>query len=227
MGHRLSRLARRQRLRAAARVAAIAVVGFAAGVHFASAPLLNAERADPASLFARIQRAESHVTARRGELELFRIELSRLRRILEQSAAHRIPADLSASIYDIATAEGIDPALAYRLVAVESEFATRAVSHRGAIGLTQVMPATAFELAPSLRREDLFERDTNLHLGFRYLRQMIDRYDGDLRLALLAYNRGPGTVDSIRSDGGDPANGYARRVLGMPSVREAPAASAR
>ena len=47
----------------------------------------------------------------------------------------------------------------------------------------------------------------------RYLRQMIDKYDGDLRLALLAYNRGPGTVDSIRRVGGDPANGYARAIM--------------
>jgi soluble lytic murein transglycosylase-like protein len=75
------------------------------------------------------------------------------------------------------------------------------------------MPPTAFELDPSLRYADLFDRDTNLRLGFRYLRQMLDKYDGDLRLALLAYNRGPGTVDGILRAGGDPANGYARAVL--------------
>ncbi|MDX1674604.1 MAG: lytic transglycosylase domain-containing protein, partial [Longimicrobiales bacterium] len=80
-------------------------------------------------------------------------------------------------------------------------------------GYTQLMPATAFDLDPSLEYRDLFDRETNLRLGFRYLRWLIDRYDGDLRTALLAYNRGLGTVDSIRRAGGDPGNGYARAVM--------------
>jgi soluble lytic murein transglycosylase-like protein len=52
-----------------------------------------------------------------------------------------------------------------------------------------------------------------MRLGFRYLRQLTTQYDGDLRLALLAYNRGPTRVDSIRSAGGDPGNGYATAVM--------------
>ena len=59
----------------------------------------------------------------------------------------------------------------------------------------------------------LFDRALNLDLGFRYLRSLIDKYDGNVRLALLAYNRGPGTVDRILARGGDPDNGYADRVL--------------
>jgi soluble lytic murein transglycosylase-like protein len=52
----------------------------------------------------------------------------------------------------------------------------------------------------------------NLRLGFRYLRMMLEQYDGDLHLALLAYNRGPGRVDGILRAGGDPNNGYSSNV---------------
>ena len=80
-------------------------------------------------------------------------------------------------------------------------------------GYTQVQPNTAWWLDPTVTRDVLFEMDTNLRLGFRYLRMLIDRY-GSTRIALLAYNRGPGTVQALIASGEDPANGYATRVLG-------------
>ena len=76
-----------------------------------------------------------------------------------------------------------------------------------------MMPRTAAWLIPGTRTADLSDRETNLRLGFRYLDQMIDKYKGDVRLALLAYNRGPGTVDKVLKRGGDPDNGYADKVL--------------
>ena len=106
-----------------------------------------------------------------------------------------------------------EPEIAYGLVKVESRFKHRAVSHVGARGLTQVMPATARWLEPGITNEDLFDRHTNLRLGFGYLRDLIEKYDGNIRLALLAYNRGPGTVDRVLRQGGDPNNGYADMVL--------------
>lgn len=121
---------------------------------------------------------------------------------------------LAAAVHRAAEDEGIDPDLGFRLVAVESEFKEHAVSPVGALGLTQLMPATAAEMRPGITREEIFERDTNLHLGFRYLRFLLRVYHGRLPDALHAYNRGPGTVDRIRAGGGDPANGYAARVLG-------------
>ncbi|MEJ2215066.1 MAG: transglycosylase SLT domain-containing protein [Gemmatimonadota bacterium] len=163
----------------------------------------------------RLTHARSALTAREGELELVRLELSRLSDIIHYSSQYDIPADLAGAIHDIALSEGVDPALAFRLVQVESGFTRKAVSPKGAVGYTQIMPATAYQLEPGLKYNDLFVRDTNLRLGFRYLRTMLERY-GDLRLALLAYNRGPGTVDSIRRGGGDPANGYARTVIRQP-----------
>jgi soluble lytic murein transglycosylase-like protein len=124
-----------------------------------------------------------------------------------------IDRDLAESIYDKASEAGIEPKLAYGLVKTESSFNQRAVSHVGARGFTQVMPRTAKWLRPGTRTEDLYDRDVNLGLGFKYLNQLIDKYRGDVKLALLAYNRGPGTVDKILKRGGDPDNGYARKVM--------------
>ncbi|MBW3571573.1 MAG: transglycosylase SLT domain-containing protein, partial [Gemmatimonadetes bacterium] len=109
---------------------------------------------------------------------------------------------------------GIQTELAFRLVRVESAFRPRAESTAGALGLTQVMPATADYLQPGISREQLLDRDTNLRLGFRYLKELLAVYGGDAEEALTAYNRGPGTVARVRRAGGDPANGYADLVLG-------------
>ena len=124
-----------------------------------------------------------------------------------------ISRDLAEDIFDAAVEADIDPAIAYGLVKVESNFDHRAVSHVGARGLTQLMPRTARWLMPGISNEDLFDRKINLRLGFHYLRDLIDQYDGNIRLALLAYNRGPGTVDRVLARGGDPNNGYADLVL--------------
>jgi soluble lytic murein transglycosylase-like protein len=124
-----------------------------------------------------------------------------------------ISEDLANDIYRIAQEEGIEPAIAFGLVKTESSFKNTAVSHVGARGLTQVMPRTARWMVPGTKPSDLHDQKTNLRLGFKYLNQMIDKYDGNVRLALLAYNRGPGTVDKILRKGGDPNNGYADKVL--------------
>lgn len=175
----------------------------------------------------RLTAAELAAETREGELALLQIELERLRSVAENAASYGIPLDLAEAIFDMALAEGIDPELGYALIQVESGFYQRAVSPVGAVGLTQVMPATAYELDPTLSHADLFRRETNLRLGFRYLRWMLERYDGDLRTALLAYNRGPGTVDSIRKQGLDPGNGYARAVLSWAGRLQTPAEAGR
>ena len=199
--------------RRSARGALIAAAAFLLGMQVASGRNMVLAGMD---LKDRLATAEQAVKASQGELELARLELTRLNAIIDNSAKYRIPADLSAAIYDIALSEGLDPDLAYRLVRVESGFVRTAVSPMGAVGLTQVMPSTAEELSPGIAYHELFERDTNLRLGFRYLRQLLEKYNGDLHLALTAYNRGPGTVDRVTQAGGDPYNGYARAVLGLP-----------
>jgi soluble lytic murein transglycosylase-like protein len=120
---------------------------------------------------------------------------------------------LAESIYDLALKEDIDPDVAFGLVRTESEFKSSATSHVGAIGLTQLMPATARGMRRGTTVEDLRNPGINLSIGFKFLRELIDHYDGDRRLALLAYNRGPGTVDRVLKRGGDPDNGYADAVI--------------
>lgn len=142
-----------------------------------------------------------------------REEQARDRQVRHAVDRYGIARELAEDIYDIAREENIEPRLAYGLVRTESTFNEGAVSPVGARGLTQVMPRTAAWLVPGTRTQDLHDRQTNLRLGFRYLDQMIGKYRGDVRLALLAYNRGPGTVDRVLKKGGNPDNGYADKVL--------------
>jgi soluble lytic murein transglycosylase-like protein len=190
---------------------AVPVVTFLLGALLASGPDSAAANL---RLRERLQRLEVRLKARQGELGLVRMELSRLNSIMEHSRQYRIPADLATAIYDISLSEGIDPKIGFALVNVESNFVRTAVSNKGAVGLTQMMPETARLMIPTIKAQDLFDRDTNLRLGFRFLREMLSYYDGDLKLALTAYNRGPTRVDEIRKSGGNPNNGYAGSVIG-------------
>lgn len=139
---------------------------------------------------------------------------ARARQVEAYARRYGISVELADAIERAARAEGLETELAFRLVRVESAFRPDAESWAGALGLTQVMPATADFLQPGITRQQLLDRDTNLRLGFRYLQELLAVYDGDEQEALTAYNRGPGTVARIRKRGGDPANGYADLVLG-------------
>jgi Transglycosylase SLT domain len=148
-----------------------------------------------------------------AELALLEPGLRRTAMIRGYAERYGIGWQLSEAIHDAAVHEDLDMSLAYRLVRVESSFKQGAIGPAGSIGFTQVQPTTARWLDPEVTREDLFDVETNLRLGFGYLRMLMDRY-GDVRLALLAYNRGPGTVQAVMESGEDPANGYASRILG-------------
>lgn len=143
-----------------------------------------------------------------------KLEQERESAIESAISRYDIDRDLAAAIFDISREEGIETEVAYGLVKTESTFRPRAVSYAGARGLTQVLPSTARWMMPEIdQASKLFQPETNLRVGFRYLRYLIDKYDGNTHLALLAYNRGPGTVDRILDRGGDPDNGYAGKVL--------------
>ncbi|MHB8769717.1 MAG: transglycosylase SLT domain-containing protein [Syntrophales bacterium] len=105
----------------------------------------------------------------------------------------------------------IDPALVKAVIKAESNFNHRAVSPVGAQGLMQLMPATA----AMLRVEDSFHPENNIDGGVRYLRYLMDLFNGNLSLALAAYNAGENTV--IRYNNRIPpyreTQTYVRRVL--------------
>src|SRR5688572_8423885 len=149
----------------------------------------------------------------RGKLALAEVRIERLTAVAKYSGLYKVPADLATAIYDIALAEGIHPSLGFQLIKVESGFKAGARSDKGAIGYAQVRLKTARGYDPSLTERDLHDRDTNLRIGFRFLKDMLAQFDQDLQMALLAYNRGPGRVVELISRGEDPSNGYAQSVL--------------
>ncbi len=120
------------------------------------------------------------------------------------------PDQIRSLIQGAASKAGIDPLLFEALVSNESSFNPEARSSKGAMGLTQLMPGTARALGVS----DPFDPAQNLDGGARYLSQLLRQYNGDERLALAAYNAGPGAVDRA---GGVPVfsetQAYVRRVL--------------
>jgi soluble lytic murein transglycosylase-like protein len=104
----------------------------------------------------------------------------------------------------------IDPDLVRAVIKAESNFNSQAISLKGAQGLMQLMPPTAYELGVV----DPFDPEENIHGGAKYLRYLLDLFNEDYRLALAAYNAGPSCV---ANKNGIPAiaetQEYVRRVL--------------
>ncbi len=134
--------------------------------------------------------------ARRTATTLLPVPTSELRRWIDHHAGR----------------QGLSPRLVRAVVQVESGYNPRALSHRGALGLMQLMPETAREL----RVDDPYDPEQNIRGGTTYLRRMVRRYSGNLRLALAAYNAGPTAVD--RHGGMPPyreTRDYVQKVLDL------------
>jgi peptidoglycan lytic transglycosylase len=117
----------------------------------------------------------------------------------------RYPLDYRPIVTGHARNYKIDPALLAAVIDVESKFRADARSQSGAIGLMQLMPATAHGIAvhtggTRFQTSDLYDPEINVRYGAWYLRHLLDKY-GDEKTALAAYNAGQENVDRWRADG--------------------------
>ena len=130
---------------------------------------------------------------------------------IEPPAVSGAGSDMPATLYDpfierVAVEYGVAPGLIKAVALVESGFDPHAVSHKGAEGLMQLMPATAEIYGV----KDSFDPLENLRAGTRHLRRLLDEFGGDVTLALAAYNAGSGAV---RRHGGVPTYPETRRYV--------------
>jgi soluble lytic murein transglycosylase len=104
-------------------------------------------------------------------------------------------ADYSGYVQQAAAKYEIEPELINAVIKTESNGNHRAVSSKGAMGLMQLMPSTAYDM----NVVNPFNPEENIEGGTKYLRQLLEKFNGDLTLALAAYNAGPKTVEKYRN----------------------------
>jgi hypothetical protein len=119
--------------------------------------------------------------------------------------------DIEEIIRKAAKTHGVDAELIRSVIQAESNFNSNAVSPKGAEGLMQLMPGTAKELGVT----DAFHPVQNIMGGTRYLKQLLDRYDQNVPLALAAYNWGMGNVDSQKRPVPAETRNYVAKITGV------------
>jgi soluble lytic murein transglycosylase-like protein len=126
-------------------------------------------------------------------------------------------------LVDSGTRNGIDPLLLYSIMHQESSFKSRAISPKGARGLMQLMPGTAIRYGVT----NIFDPRQNIEGGARYVRFLLDRFDGDINLTLAGYNAGEGAVEKYgwRIPPYSETQEYVRRISGRYSLLRDPNAA--
>jgi hypothetical protein len=146
-----------------------------------------------------------------GEMKTYAVPRSSAVRTTKPADGEDVHSPFDALIEDHALRNGLAPELVRAVIQVESGFNSLAVSPKGAMGLMQLMPATARDFGVI----NPFHPEQNIAAGVRYLRQLLDRYDSNVELALAAYNAGPASVE--RYSGVPPyreTRDYVKKVTG-------------
>ena len=114
----------------------------------------------------------------------------------------RYPVKYSEIVEKYSAEINIDKYLIYAVINTESGFDEKAVSHKGAQGLMQIMEDTAIWCMDKMNLEasSIIDPDVNIHIGTWYLKMLLDKYDGDVKTALAAYNGGMGNVSRWLND---------------------------
>lgn len=188
-------------------------------LNFAPANYGSADVEVPAEVVAQIKakqrahaRHQEYLAQREAECWRMIVEaIAEETRITDMALAERV----AHAIEDASAEFDMDPFLIASLIRVESAGNPNAVSKVGALGLTQIMPATGAEIARELEiaEYDLFHPETNIRMGTYYLRKLLDRFE-KVEIALAAYNWGPAHIAKrIRNRSRLPVQ-YAAKILG-------------
>jgi soluble lytic murein transglycosylase-like protein len=126
--------------------------------------------------------------------------------------------DIAASVYRASSRYNVPPEMILAVIRIESAFDVNAQSNKGAVGLMQILPSTAQEVAQELRMdwrgEDLLrDPSANIEIGTYYLTKLIGQFN-DLSVALAAYNHGPGRIAELEEAKASLPMDYSEKVLG-------------
>ena len=125
--------------------------------------------------------------------------------------------DIANSVYKASARYSVPPEMILAVIRIESAFDVNAQSNKGAVGLMQILPSTAQEIAQELRidwRGEQILRDpsANIEMGTYYLTKLIGQFN-DLSVALAAYNHGPGRIAELAEANAELPMGYSEKVL--------------
>jgi len=166
------------------------------------------------------------VQAQKGKIDSLRDQNQRLQTVMLlrdflENERIRLPqdtvTDIAGSIHEASVRYNLPPEMILAVIRIESAFDINALSNKGAVGLMQLLPSTAQEIAHDLRMEWSGEQllrnpQANIEMGAYYLTKMIAQFN-DLSVALAAYNSGPGRIAELNQMKADLPMDYAEKVL--------------
>jgi soluble lytic murein transglycosylase len=192
---------------------AVLIAGFEAGTRY------QTSRDLPRETQRLVETQKARLAAMREESSRLRTEIT----VREFLAAERIRLpretveDIAGSIHDASDRYAVPPEMILAVIRIESAFDVDALSDKGAVGLMQLLPSTAEEVARELSidwpgEEILLNPSANIAMGTYYLTKLLGRFN-DLSVALAAYNHGPNRIAALAEASATLPMGYSRRVL--------------